>query len=80
MSDLPRLKLGSLHERHPGLTQALGDSYIEAACVCWARHHKPPITVSVKRENTDELRLVNFAIPDARTTDRERNRRGDPYR
>jgi hypothetical protein len=68
MGDGPQLKLDGLHERHPGLTRALGDSYVEAACVCWARHHQPPVTVSLRRENMDELRIVNFAMPDARTS------------
>jgi hypothetical protein len=45
VSDLPRLRIDGLHDRHPGLTQALGDSYAEAAAVCWSRYHEPPITV-----------------------------------
>lgn len=35
--------------------------------MCWARHHQPPVTVSLKREQTDELRTVKFSVPDART-------------
>lgn len=61
------LQIVRLHERHPGLTQALGESYTEAACVCWSRHHAPPVTVSLKRaSNAEESRVVNFAVPDAR--------------
>ena len=67
MSDLPELRVDGLHERHPGLTRALGESYTEAACVCWSRHHEPPVTVSLKCGNVDEPRIVNFAVPDART-------------
>jgi hypothetical protein len=66
MSDLPHLSLDGLHERHPGLTQALSESYAEAASVCWSRHHQPPIVVALKHDDTDELRVVNFAVPDAR--------------
>lgn len=66
MSDPPQLRIDRLHERHPGLTQALCESYAEAASVCWSRHHQPPITVSLKHDDTDELRLVNFVVPDAR--------------
>ncbi len=66
MSEDRELRLDRLHERHPGLTQALGESYTEAACVCWSRHHTPPVTVSLKRGSTDDARVVNFGVPDAR--------------
>ena len=67
MNDPIELRVDKLHNRHPGLTQALGESYTEAACVCWSRHHKPPVTVALKRSSTDVLRVVNFLIPDDRT-------------
>jgi hypothetical protein len=67
MSEARELRIDRLPERHPGLTQALGDSYTEAACVCWSRHHEPPVMVSLKRASREELRLVNFTVPDART-------------
>ncbi len=60
------LIIDALHERHPGITQALGQSYAEAAAVCFSRHHQPPVTMSLKNAGTDERRVVNFAIPDAR--------------
>lgn len=60
------LKLDRLYERHPGLTRALGESYTEAACVCWARYHKPPVTLSIRSPAVDDLRSVNFAVPDLR--------------
>jgi hypothetical protein len=66
MSDLENLVLDGLHQRHPGLTQALGQSYAEAACVCLSRHHQPPITVSLQHVGKDERRAVNFAVPDAK--------------
>ena len=66
MNDLPHLRIDGLHERHPGLTEALGESYSEAASVCWSRHHQPPVIVLLKHDGTDDLRVVNFAVPDAR--------------
>lgn len=66
MRDVAQLSVERLHERHPGLTQALADSYAEAASVCWARHYQPPVTVSLRHNDTDEFRVVNFAVPDAR--------------
>jgi len=66
MNEDRELRLDRLHERHPGLTRALGESYTEAACVCWSRHRTPPVTVSLKRAGTDDPRVVDFAVPDAR--------------
>jgi hypothetical protein len=63
MSDFPQLRLDGLHERHPGITQPLADSYAEAASVCWSRHHEPPVTVALKHDNTDERRIVTFPFP-----------------
>jgi hypothetical protein len=73
MNDLPPLRLDGLHERHPGLTQALGQSYTEAAAVCFSRHHQPPVTVSVNHAGADERRLVNFVVPDARVRNAHAN-------
>ena len=73
MSDLENMKLDGLHERHPGLTQALGQSYAEAASVCLSRHHQSPVTVSVKHGGNDELRVINFALPDARISNAHAN-------
>jgi hypothetical protein len=73
MNDLQRLRLDGLHERHPGLTQALGQSYVEAASVCLSRHHQPPVTVSLKHGGNDELRVVNFVVPDERVRNAHAN-------
>ena len=70
---MDELQLDRLHERHPGLTPALSDSYTEAASVCFSRHHQPPITVSLKHGGSDERRSVNFAIPDARVRNAHAN-------
>ncbi len=44
MSDLQYMRVDGLHERHPGLKQALADAYAEAGSVCWSRHYPPPVT------------------------------------
>jgi hypothetical protein len=67
MSDLESMTLDGLHERHPGLTQALAESYIEAACVCLARHHQPPVVFSVNQAGNEHPRMVNFLAPNERT-------------
>jgi hypothetical protein len=72
MTDL-RLTLDGLHERHPGLTPALGESYSEAACVCFSRHHQPPVTLTLSHGTTDELRVLNFSVPDARVQNAHAN-------
>lgn len=73
MNDLLHLRLDGLHERHPGLTSALGESYAEAASVCLSRHHRPPVTLSLKHAGNDELRVVNFVVPDARVSNAHAN-------
>jgi len=67
MSDAENITLDRLHERHPGLTQALAQSYFEAACVCLARHHQPPVVFLVNQAGARHNRTVNFLIPDERT-------------
>lgn len=42
------LRFHGLSHRHPGLTQAIGDSYTEAARVCLDRHHTSPIEISIQ--------------------------------
>ncbi len=73
MSDLESLRLEELHEHHPGLTQALGQSYAEAAFVYFSRHHQPPVTLSLKHTGNDELRVVNFVVPDERVRNAHAN-------
>jgi hypothetical protein len=57
------LALDGLHERHPGLTPCLGQSYVKAACVCFSRHHKPPLAVVLKHGGSDEHRKLDFTVP-----------------
>jgi hypothetical protein len=63
MNDLEELKLEELHLRHPGLTEALCRSYAEAAFVCFSRHHEPPVTLSLEREDNHVNQVVNFPVP-----------------
>jgi hypothetical protein len=67
------LALDRLHERHPGLTPSLGQSYVEAACVCFSRHHNPPVAVALKHSGGDERRELDFTVPDARTRNAHAN-------
>jgi hypothetical protein len=67
MSDLESIALDGLHERHPGLTPALAQSYVEAATVCLARHHQSPIVFSIDHGGNGHRRRVNFPAPDERT-------------
>jgi hypothetical protein len=73
MSDALSISLYRLHERHPGLTQALAQSYIEAACVCLARHHEAPVVFSVSQAGNKHCRTVDFMAPDERTLNAHAN-------
>ena len=46
MAQLP-LPFLDLHERHPGITDAIGAAYAEAARVCLDRHHQPPAEFAI---------------------------------
>jgi hypothetical protein len=67
MNDAKNIALDRLHERHPGLTQSLAQSYVEAACVCLARHHQPPVVFAIDQAGNKHSRTVDFLIPDERT-------------
>lgn len=73
MSDLESMTLDGLHERHPGLTAALAQSYAEAACVCLARHHQSPVVFSVDHGGNGHQRRVIFPAPDERTRNAHAN-------
>lgn len=62
-----KLPLDRLAERHPGLTRAIGDGYLEAASVCLSRHHQPPAELVVDyKGNTSEC-SAEWVPPDQRT-------------
>lgn len=73
MSANESITLDRLHERHPGLTPALGQSYVEAAWVCLARHHQPPVTFSVNHAGNESSRSIEFQTPDQRTKNANAN-------
>ncbi len=53
------LPLADLAERHPGLTKALGESYAEAAGLCFSRHHRSPAVLSIdSHESQSECSAV----------------------
>jgi hypothetical protein len=58
-----------LHERHTGLTAALGGVFYEAACVCLSRHHGSPVDVEVRRGEGTSVCELAFRAPG----ERERN-------
>jgi hypothetical protein len=44
----PLPKLANLHKSHFGVTKEVARSYAQAADVCFDRHHKSPLDLSVK--------------------------------
>ena len=51
MADPEEAALLPIHDmasRHPGLTEAIADHYLEAARICLDRHHQPPIDFDVE--------------------------------
>lgn len=63
----PKLPLDQLHERHIGLTPALGGTFVEAAAVCLNRHHESPVEINITSGNGVSTRQVEFNKPDSRT-------------
>jgi hypothetical protein len=62
----PLPKLSELHLRHRGLTGPLGRSLAEAASVCLARHHEPPVDFDIADGTAVAVREVSWAAPDDR--------------
>ncbi len=73
MSDPQPLRIDELDARHPGLTPALGGTYTEAASVCFARYHEPPVDLCLKNGATEEVRVVQFDSPDERVRNAHAN-------
>lgn len=65
----PKLQLGSLHERHIGLTPSLAGTYFEAASVCLDRHHNSPVEFEITRNGGTTTRQADFPKPSARVLD-----------
>jgi len=62
------LPFHNLSQRHPGLTQAIGDSYTEAARVYLDRHHVSPVEISIQAEAANRETIAEWQP----TNDRER--------
>lgn len=63
---MPSLPLANMADRHPGLTAALAESYLEAARVCLDRHHTPPQDFSIENDKTESLASVDWLPADER--------------
>jgi len=59
MNPPQKLPLANMHERHPGLTPAKAESYLEAARVCLDRHHASPTIFNVKNVETSQTGQTN---------------------
>lgn len=62
-----RLRIDALHERHGGLTRALGETFTEAAIVCFNRHHLSPVELVVQGVKDSCSHSLEFGTPDDRT-------------
>jgi len=60
------LPLGRLFDRHPGLTEAIGAAYSEAAAVCLSRHHQSPVVLALHSHGIDSECTVEWNEPDQR--------------
>lgn len=61
------LCLCGLHQRHPGLTEAMGTCFCEAASVCFGRYHVSPTTLTVTANGRKSTRSLHWKAPDQRT-------------
>jgi hypothetical protein len=67
------VSLDRLHERHPGLTPALGDTFAEAARVSLSRHHESPVFLEIRFHDAQERRGLLFDQPEERTKNAHAN-------
>jgi hypothetical protein len=61
-----KLPIHDLAERHPGVTRAISDSYVEAARVCLDRHHLSPVYFVLIRGSSLEV-AAEWTATDDRT-------------
>lgn len=61
------LPLHNLFERHPGVTEAIGSSYTEAARVCLDRHHSSPVELAIEGSGSKRSVVVKWDRTDDRT-------------
>lgn len=62
----PLLPLSNMADRHVGLTEALAESYLEAARVSLDCHHEPPQEFTLRNGSIEKVVLVVWEPPDAR--------------
>lgn len=74
-----RLPLENLAERHVGLTRTLAETYLEAARVCFDRHHTSPQLFILKQPDLEQKIKVEWVATDERTK-RAWNNRDDATR
>jgi hypothetical protein len=56
----PVLPLQNMADRHPVLTSAVAENYLEAARVCLDRHHESPQQFVVTEGKSDRAIELNF--------------------
>lgn len=61
-----KIPLSDLADRHPGVTRAIGESYCEAAAVCFGRHHESPSDVAVDCDGATSACIAEWTTPDDR--------------
>jgi hypothetical protein len=57
------LFLKELHRHHRGLTPELSGALCQAACVCLARHHQPPTSLTVCIDAIGTISTLQWEIP-----------------
>lgn len=60
------MRLAGLHETHPGVTEALGGAYCEAAAVCLSVFHAPPTSLQVEIGDGKATYMLEWEAPDQR--------------
>ncbi len=71
---MKELRFADLHERHHGVTAAIGNAYAEAAGVCLDRHHVSPQSFLLVNAGGELRALTRWVAPDARTKSAWANR------
>ncbi len=64
---LPVLPLLNMADRHPGLTSALAEAYLQAARVCLDRHHIPPQEFTIENGKFESRTIVDWQPADQRS-------------
>jgi hypothetical protein len=60
------LPLNDMAERHPGLTPAIAENYLEAARVCLDRHHISPKIFTLTIDSNGRAIIVEWKLTDER--------------